>query len=236
MSIGTGFCNGKRDPAPFELKVTLMSYDFSFDKKSVFVILGSFIAIGALLFFAGFVVGWNRGNYEARLESAQQKTFVAQNPPVTVNAEGPEKTGKSSTAAGADAVQTEAASAKSTATVPPAAEADPKISKADSDPPSGSMASLGSPKNADADAVDGEAGFSLQVGAFQDEGNALRCETNLKSRGYSAFTFNTLDASGRSWHTVRIGHYPDLKKAAQAAVAFTGKEKLPAFIRPVNEL
>jgi cell division septation protein DedD len=212
-----------------------MSYDFSFDKKSAFLILGSFIAIGALLFFAGFVVGWNRGNNEARL-SAQQNTFVAQNPPITVNAEGPEKTENASTAAGADSVQAEAASAKSTATLPPAAEADPKISKANSDPPSGSIASLGSPKNADADAVDGETGFSLQVGAFQDEGNAQRCETNLKSRGYPAFTFNTLDAGGRSWHTVRIGHYPDVKKAAQAAVTFTGKEKLPAFIRPVNEL
>ena len=78
--------------------------------------------------------------------------------------------------------------------------------------------------------------FSLQLGAFQNEHNALRFKDDLKSRGYPAFVFNTPDAGGRVWHTVRLGHYPDMKKAAAAAAVFTGKEKLPAFVRPGNEL
>src|SRR5215467_463530 len=49
-----------------------MSYDFSFDKKSIFFILGGSVAIGVLVFFAGFIVGWDRGTEDARLEFEKQ--------------------------------------------------------------------------------------------------------------------------------------------------------------------
>src|SRR5881227_2779432 len=38
-----------------------MSYDFSFNKKSVILIVIGCVVIGVLLFFAGFIVGVNRG-------------------------------------------------------------------------------------------------------------------------------------------------------------------------------
>ena len=218
-----------------------MSYDFSFDKKSVFLIVGGCVAIGVLLFFAGFVVGWDRGSYQARLEFQKQPAPVVAEklPPPAADT----TTGKAATASNAEPAQPtsgqeSSAAVKGNQPSPVAAgndsqTVDAKPSQAQAAPPK--PASDAAPSQQDDPATEAE-GFSLQVGAFQNEVNAQRCQNSLKSRGYSVFVFHTLDAGGRSWHAVRIGKYTDIKKASQAAVAFTGKEKLPVFIRPVNEL
>lgn len=221
-----------------------MSYDFSFDKKSVSFILGGCIAIGVLLFFAGFVLGWDRGAFEARAEFQRQSApIVAQNLPSRPDAETAEKSAAPAApetkVAAKPSVQDDASTkiAQAPAPVNPAA---PQASEAKpSEPqalPSKPTASAAPSAADDPDPAADAAGFSLQVGAFQNETNALRCQNSLKSRGYSVFLFHTFDADGHTWHTVRLGRYSDINKASQAAVAFTVKEKIPVFIRPVNEL
>jgi cell division septation protein DedD len=232
-----------------------MSYDFSFDKKSVFLILGGSVAIGTLLFFAGFVTGWDRGTYQARLDFEKQNT--ASNPVLAKsNTSGDEEATpvalKSNAAsdAGDSAEDPPATNSEpeKTTTAPEQQIADSSVSeperkqaKAEPAPPAPQEeSSAQKPTASSAAALDADkddpSGFSLQVGAFQNEDNALHCVSNLKTRGYPVFVFHTLDARGRQWHTVRIGHYPSAEKASAAAAVFKGRERIPVFVRPVNEL
>ncbi|HEY6350628.1 MAG TPA: SPOR domain-containing protein [Candidatus Angelobacter sp.] len=253
-----------------------MSYDFSFDKKSVLFILGGSVAIGVLLFFAGFIMGWDRGEYAARLDmensdgsSTAQKQPASGKPavetaalakpqaqtkstaesdsaqPKPVSAPQAKETSATPAAPEAKPEQPSAAAASESkpekpvsATSPPkppeqtAAQAAPEKSAPEKPSPSQAASSGADPAAPDAE----QSAFSLQLGAFQDEHNAVRFKNDLKSRGYPVFVFHTLDAGGRIWHTVRLGHYPDMKKASEAATVFVGKEKIPAFVRPGNEL
>lgn len=237
-----------------------MSYDFSFDKKSVFLILGGSVAIGALLFFAGFVVGWDHGTYQARLDfekqNAASKPLLAksstsgdeQATPVALKSNAANDAGDSAQgppATNSEPEQTTTAPEQQAADAS-ASEPEQKSAKADPAPPApqekspaqkptaSSAVALDADKNSDTS--DDATGFSLQIGAFQNEDNALRCVSNLKTRGYPVFVFHTLDARGRQWHTVRIGHYPSVDKASAAAAVFKGRERMPVFVRPVNEL
>lgn len=244
-----------------------MSYDFAFDKKSVFLILGGSALIGVLLFFAGFVVGWDRGTYQARLDFEKQNAASnaslakAKPPEDAVATPVAMKSDTTNDAGSADdpppATQDEAqkaATAPEPQTAVNSSVSEPEKKQAKDDPaaapqekpavqssqkaPAPATASSAGAPDADktADASDDPSGFSLQIGAFQNEDNALRCVSSFKSRGYAVFVFHTLDARGHTWHTVRIGHYPSVDKAAAAAAVFKGKEKMPVFIRPVNEL
>ena len=76
--------------------------------------------------------------------------------------------------------------------------------------------------------------FSVQLGAFQTEDNALRLRDSFKSKGYSVFLFRVLDGGGHVWHTVRMGHYADMKEANQAAEKITNREQVSAWVRPAN--
>ena len=76
--------------------------------------------------------------------------------------------------------------------------------------------------------------FSLQLGAFQTENNAIKLSDNFKSKGYPVFLFRVLDADGHLWHTVRMGHYADMKEATQAAAKMTSKEQISVWVRPSN--
>lgn len=234
-----------------------MSYDFSFDKKSVFLILGGSVAIGSLLFFAGFVVGWDHGTYQARLDFEKQNAASrpvlaksstssdeeavpvalnsnaasdagdsAQDPPAT-NSE-PEKT---TTAPEQQIADSSASEPEKQSPKPDPAPPAPQEKLPAQEPTASSAVALDADKTSD-----DPPGFSLQIGAFQSEDNALRCVSSFKTRGYPVFVFHTLDAHGRTWHTVRIGHYPSAEKASAAAAVFKGKEKMPVFVRPVNEL
>ena len=244
-----------------------MSYDFSFDKKSVFLILSGSVAIGGLLFLAGFVAGWDRGTYQARLEFEKQNAASrpllakaepsadvvptpvvlksdtasdsgnsAADPPAT-NSE-PEKTTTAPEQQTADSSSSQPE--KKSASADPVEPAPQEKSSAQSPQKASGPATASGAGAPDADnksdASDDASGFSLQVGAFQNEDNAQRCVSNLKTRGYPVFVFHTLDARGRTWHTVRIGHYPSVEKASAAAAVFKGRERIPVFIRPVNEL
>ena len=206
-----------------------MSYDFSFDKKSVFFIVGGCFCIGILLFFAGFIVGWDRGGPATRSvvekhEAAQPADSTAANPPAPQTAAKPAIEGSAAKPAdAAPAAKQEKPSAGTPETSSVSATQRPNLS----------VGANGDAKTADgkADAAPAETGFfSLQVGAFQDKAKAIDLENDLKSRGYSVFLFNMQDADGKVLHAVRMGHYADMKQASAAKAAFAGKEKIAVII------
>src|SRR5437868_3972531 len=67
-----------------------MSYDFSFDKKSVLLIVVGCAAIGLLLFFAGFIVGLDRG--KSQMVTNQNRREIQRVPEKESTASVSEKT------------------------------------------------------------------------------------------------------------------------------------------------
>lgn len=181
------------------------------------------IAIGVLLFLAGFILGIDRTSGQAEAAAKQPSAqpgpqihpaaqHTEQPPAPALQKPSPEKRKEtSSPASAADGGQTAASQGK--AESPPAAAGD---------------------SQAKGEGAKEQSGFSLQLGAFQTEDNALKLRDNLKSKGYPVFLFRTLDADGHLWHTVRMGHYSDMKKASEAAASFSSKEQTPAWVRPSN--
>lgn len=198
-----------------------MTYDFSFEKKSLVLIATGCIAIGVLLFLAGFIVGLDKasGQPEAAAKQqssqnkAQTKPFLRDTEQHPAVLQKPEQREQPSSPASADNTKA------------PESQAQPKSSLPDGD---GSKGKDEEPKE--------QVGFSLQLGAFQSEDHALKLRDNLKAKGYPVFLFRAVDADGHIWHTVRMGHYPDTKKASQAAAKFTSREQISAWVRPGNTL
>jgi cell division protein FtsN len=101
---------------------------------------------------------------------------------------------------------------------------------ADSDP------RLVSEAGADAAASTSSASYSVQVGAYAEEGDARRLVGDLENKGYTPSLFSGRDSEGRSWYAVRIGAYANQHEAAQAANNFSRQERLKAVVRPFNSL
>lgn len=79
-------------------------------------------------------------------------------------------------------------------------------------------------------------GFTVQIAAYQAEDAARQLRDRFNARGYSAFIFEGKDSAAQLWYAVRVGHFRELEPATRAAVNFTLREKLPAHVRPLNEL
>ena len=78
--------------------------------------------------------------------------------------------------------------------------------------------------------------YTVQVGAFLREANALRFEQQLKKSGYSVYIQPHKTAKGRQWYLVRIGDYNSLSDATTARRAFRRKEALPAIITLIDSI
>ncbi len=85
-------------------------------------------------------------------------------------------------------------------------------------------------------AVIPEKGFSIQVGAYLDRGNAEKMAAFLKSKEYNAHLFIKSDASGNTWYNVRIGKYRTRRYAMNASAKFFAKEKITTIVRPSDDL
>jgi cell division protein FtsN len=217
----------------------VMNYDFSLNKKSLIFIISGCLAVSVLVFFAGFVLGWDRGTkHPAQLELKKQNAPVAvQNQPAAAST----SIANQPTATPVPAANTKPAPSSGVASAATASR-EPSTPNSETSvdprqmPEESSMVGGKSAANTEPTVASEQAAFSLQVGAYQNESNAQRCRKAIQARGYAAFLFDTRDAEGHTWHAVRIGRYADVKKASTAAVAFTVKEKIPVFIRPANEL
>lgn len=207
-----------------------MSYDFSFSKKSIILMIIGCVAIGVLLFFAGFIIGLDKGQNQSVVQASLpgQKQSESKT--------GPEKaeTGASSEKPSASKKEESSASAsekpggekgQETAASPTAEKKTPEAAQEDKD-------------KDDAKGKDGKEkdkpAFSVQLGAFQAEDHALALRDKFKAKGYPVFLFHVLDSNGHLWHTVRTGHYADMKEASHAAEKITDKEQISAWVRPAN--
>lgn len=199
-----------------------MSYDFSFEKNSILLIVGGCIAIGILLFVAGFILGLDKasGQPEAGTKQQAPQNQTERKPPVQAAEQHSALSQKP-----APAQKESSSSASADSTKPSASQAQVKPAPTTEDGSKG--------KNEESKE---QAGFSLQLGAFQAEDHALKLRDSLKAKGYPVFLFRALDADGHIWHTVRMGHYPDTKKASEAAARFTSKERISAWVRPSDAL
>ena len=208
-----------------------MSYDFSFSNKSLILIIAGCVAVGLLLFFAGFIIGLDRGQNESTVRAS----VTGHNQPEskTESDKGPTASSAENPAAPQPEQPSTTVSEKPVAEkskeAPAAAAAEGKSPEAPKD------AKSASPKEGEGKDKEKEKDkFSVQLGAFQTEDNALRLRDSFKSKGYSVFLFRVLDGGGHVWHTVRMGHYADMKEANQAAEKITNREQVSAWVRPAN--
>ncbi len=215
-------------------------YDFSLDKKTLVFIAVCCLVVGGLLFFAGTIVGLDRGSHEtqARMEkefSARLAAAKAAAPPEAAQSQpddsgmamsespdpDPAPAGPSSDSLSRPQLFSVAATMRSPAITPKensASAAEDAVAEDEAD--------------ADSEPADD---YSLQIGAFRSQDNAARLRDDLKARGYAVFLLRTVDERGNEWHTVRLGHYRDRAEASGEAAAFSGETQLAAVVRPANQ-
>lgn len=237
-----------------------MTYDFSFDKKSLSFLLVGVAFIGLLLFLAGWVTGSNWNKPETLSASTFGDKAVA-----ATEAEQPalpreptlRETGLRREAPAAATAPDEPLATAKQSVAPPRANVgidsmydDPKMSaqesakasakaaapKGNADPVIVSTAAQSNDSADSADTGEKTVAFSIQVGVFLEEKDADRLVEEMKEKGYTPSVFAALDVNNRMWYSVRIGAYVDRAEASQAAASFTKQEKLKAVVRPFDSL
>jgi len=78
--------------------------------------------------------------------------------------------------------------------------------------------------------------YTVQVGAFLSEENAVKRRIYLAKKGYRVRIARFTDRKGRVWHTVRLGKYENLKEARKVAKTLAAKEKIQTSVRPGGSL
>ena len=212
-----------------------MTYDFALDKKAVISLIAGSVAIAALLFVAGLLVGrqWLGTDSVAVAHAAENERAALPTEPV-LNEE----------AAAAHPVAPKANPALPLPKQGGEAPAEQRIPTvyvaAPGNVPAPQVVSEAATENADQAAANTQPAESdyvtVQVGVFLDEKEAGRLLQQMESKGYRPTFFSGRDAESRQWYAVRIGVYSDKLQAANAAANFTKQEKLKAVVRPVESL
>ncbi|HEU4387914.1 MAG TPA: SPOR domain-containing protein [Blastocatellia bacterium] len=78
--------------------------------------------------------------------------------------------------------------------------------------------------------------FAVQVGSFLVESNARRLLEQLESRGYRSTILKSADNLNRTWYSVRFGEYSSETEALRAAGEYAGQAKHDAVVRPAGVL
>lgn len=78
--------------------------------------------------------------------------------------------------------------------------------------------------------------YTVQVGAYLQEGDAQRVARDLENKGYTPKVISGLDAEARTWYAVRIGSYGSAREAGTAASNFSKQEGLKVAVRPAGSL
>ena len=211
-------------------------YDFSLDKKTLIFITVCCLTVGGLLFFAGIVVGLDRGSHEtqARMEKEFSARLAAAKAAVLPEAAqsqpgGPvvaAATPESSEPAPAESRQASDASYQPqlltvAATNRSSVSQKPESTTAIAEESAATDAQeAGTEEEADADSEPAN-DYSLQIGAFRSQDNAARLRDDLKAKGYGVFLLRMVDERGNEWHTVRLGHYHDRAEASNEAASFS---------------
>ena len=75
-----------------------------------------------------------------------------------------------------------------------------------------------------------EFSYSVQVGAFRTQENAMRLRKELERRGYDAF-INKAESTGEVFYRVRVGHFQE-KQDAEAQTKKIHSEGFPGHVVP----
>ncbi len=210
-----------------------MTYDFALDKKAVISLIVGSVAIAALLFVAGLLVGrqWLGTDSVAVAHAAENERAALPIEPVLNDEAAAPAAPKAKPALPLPKQAGENPAAPAAPTAPVAAPGNvppPQvISEAETENADQSTAGT---QPAEPDYV------TVQVGVFLDDKEAGRLLQQMESKGYRPTFFTGRDAESRQWYAVRIGVYSDKQQAASAAANFTKQEKLKAVVRPVESL
>jgi septal ring-binding cell division protein DamX len=237
-----------------------MSYDFSFNNKTISFLLGGLVFVGTMLFVAGLLVG---ASWRAETP-ATVATLREQQPPVRATQPQPASP-EPVLKAGAPAKE---AAAPVEAAAPDGVAAPDKVEAPGTTPPtpgkqahSASIALRSSEERApapvpeadgddvrvvqraDASATDTEdlnkantLSYAVQVGVFLDENNANQFVRDLQDKGYTPTILKANDDRYRVWYAVRIGAYMNKTAAMQAAAGIARQEKIKVIVRPLGSL
>lgn len=221
-----------------------MSYDFSFDKKTVTFLLGGFAFVGIMLFIAGLLVGTNwKAEPPAIAAATVVQPAIAATPapapapqepvarPDTVKPEA-------DTPIEADTPDASPTPAKKAHAVPsmeimkelappPVDETDSEVKVIERANPSAAAAD-------DSNKAD-QLTYSVQVGIFQDKNEANQLVRQLRNKGFAPIVLSASD-NGTQWYSVRIGVYTNQTEAAEAASNLARQEKIKTIVRPLGSL
>jgi len=217
-------------------------YDFSLDRKTLVFITVCCLVVGGLLFFAGTIVGLDRGSHEtqARMEkefSARLAAAKAAAPPEEAQSQPDDSGMAMSESPDPDPAPGPAERSSDSPSRPQlfpvaATMRSPAITSEENSASEAEDAVAEEEADADSEPADD---YSLQIGAFRSQDNAVRLRDDLKARGYAVYLLRTVDERGNEWHTVRLGHYRDRAEASGEAAAFSGETQLAAVVRPANQ-
>jgi cell division protein FtsN len=212
-------------------------YNFLFDRKTLMLLLAGLGLAGALLFFAGVLVGVQVGLPPA---SGAVAIRAPQRP------EPPTKPAPASMPT--DCVcppATEMASVRTEPCPEPAPEEPQAVEPAPvpAEEPA-VVASLPAPEPEPVEAPEPveetvaeevqPAAFSIQVGAFRSPENSAKALEELRNRGYEPYVVELPGSRNRVLHTVRVGRYADRDEALRAAADFRRREGMAAVVERVG--
>lgn len=211
-------------------------YNFLFDKKTLMLLLAGLGLSGALLFFAGLLVGVQVGLPPASgavtIQAPQRPEPPARPAPASMPA---------------DCVCPPAAETTVVARMEPRPEPAPEEPRAVEPVPveePAVVASFPIPEpelEVEPESV-GEtvaeevqaAAFSIQVGAFRSPENSAKALEELRNRGYEPYVVELPGSRNRVLHAVRVGRYTDRAEALRAAADFRRREQMAAIVERVG--
>lgn len=112
----------------------------------------------------------------------------------------------------------------------PVAQPEPKKKEITSQVVPGPLKSQKKTKKIDLPASDAKGQYSILVGSFKVEANALDLKNTLQGKGYPV-TIYSIDLPGKgSWYRVIVGNYTDLQETRKVASKLKTEEKIPALL------
>jgi cell division septation protein DedD len=228
------------------------SYHFEFTWKRMVILSVVLFGAGVLTFAGGVVtgIGIGRGSQPAEPAATVSAGTPAapRGPAVAAPAvrgpslTGPTVTGPSVSSAGVSGGSATAPTATgptvsgAAVAAPSAAAAAQAAAAARPAPKDGAAAEAPTDGAAHRVVIPGPSPYCLQIGSFASMDEARKLQTELKDKGYEAVIFDQIDSERRTWHAVRIGAYPTLQAASEAAAQFSDKVRKQALVRRTNSL
>lgn len=235
-----------------------MTYDFSFDKKTISLLLGGLAFVGVVLFIAGLLVG---ASWTPETPAAAPATLAGGQPAAVVTSPAPAQTAAPLPNDPVLKVETSKQDTAASGGAADAPGAAPTVAKqahnAAGAGAAGSTAAgasgVGAPPPGNADDVrliqeaqpsgssvgDGseQQAYSVQVDVFADKNEATQLLRHLQNKGYAPVIFEASDEDRKMKYAVRVGVYSNKAAADQLAATIARQEnRKTVVVRPLGSL